>query len=144
MASYFSITTADVERKLGFESGSIGAATVPVNDADVTSYVEDGEAEMRAVLTTAGVAEASLDAVTERQIVNAVKAYAAAEVIARVHGRNTDRYEAMRAEWLRMLDKYANRPNALRARSATRSASNVNSANTTTAATFRGRDYDGF
>ena len=135
----FGVTTAEVLAKAPVDSSQISATSVPVSTSDVEDFVDDADSQMAGLLNAAGISSGSLTDDAKRQIQEAIKAYAVAELLDAMGALGRD-YDKYRDKWSETYQRYANRPQMLNER-VVRTKTNINTSSTKPDAEFIGTGY---
>lgn len=139
--SDFDLDVSDVLPLLPFDTTSISANS-RVSTSDITAYIEDGASRVEGALDKAGLTASGLSDDAKRHCQSAIKAYAAAQAIAKL-GYSGPVYDNLIRRYDDELAVLRNRPQVL-ADKATRTVSNIDTTTYSTAKAKRvyNRDYE--
>jgi len=110
----YGLTYTDVAAEIPLiDAGSIGAATEPISQADLTTWIEDGAGKLNAGIAKSGLTpSANMDADAHAALVEAVKGYAVHKALA-VLGVTGTLYVDARQRWESVYKEYIDRPQNL-------------------------------
>lgn len=134
----FGVTNADVLERVPLDTSQVDASSEPINTGDIDEFIQDASSAFVAILQRAGLDPASLNDDTQRQVQDAVEAYAVAEVLDVIGIGNVERY---RQKYERLREMYASRPSMLSTVNGGRVRSNISTASTKPAAEFIDPSY---
>lgn len=138
----YSVTNAMVLSRLPIDSSNIGAATTPLGTNDIDAFIEDGAAQMTAILQGHGLTTTLSDDNMTAQVQAAIIHFGVWKCLEKLPNVPRDRINAAEKAWLDDLTRYSARNEFLVTQADDKTESNVSTSTSKKAASFVGLNYE--
>lgn len=146
MAIYdFNVTKSDVLDRIPLNTSQIGTNTEPISTGDVEDAIEGAASQASAALERNGIDGSDLSDEAHRQLEDAVRDGAAAEIMRRAGHADSETYSSLKTGFDEAIDRIADSANLDRADGGSRVESSVggdNGIDPEQRSPFRGTDWE--